>query len=211
MNILAIGAHPDDIELGCAGTLHKYSRGGHNVYLYVMTEGGQAGDPLCRRREQMKAAAAIGARQVFWGGFQDTQLTVSKEIISAIEAVVRKVRPDEVYVNYHDDSHQDHRALAQCVISATRYIKRVLFYEDYTSLNFEPDIFVDIKEVLEKKIRILKIHRSQVFRDYPTELNMIESVRAIANFRGFQGKVKYAEGFKALRYLKLQESAQARK
>ena len=155
-----------------------------------------------RRKEQEEASRRMGVRGFFWGDYKDTELLVDKEIITEIEKVVEEVKPDEVYVNYYDDSHQDHRALAQCVISATRYIKRVLFYEDYTSLNFEPDIFVDIKNVLEEKIDVLRAHHSQVTRDYPTELNMLESVQAIASFRGFQGKVKYAEGFKALRYLK---------
>lgn len=202
MNILAIGAHPDDIEIGCAGTLLKYAQAGHQVYLLVMTPGGEAGNPDTRRQEQEAAAQLMGAREVFWGGLEDTRIQPCKETISLIEAVIQRIHPDEIYVNYPDDSHQDHRNLAQCVISATRYIKRVLFYQDYTAQNFEPDIFVDIKEVLEDKINVLSCHHSQVSRDYPTELNMVESVRAIAHYWGFHGKVEYAEGFKALRYLK---------
>ncbi len=202
MNILAIGAHPDDIELGCAGTLLKYAKAGHDVFLMVLTEGKEAGDPQARREEQQKAAQLIGAKEVFWGACKDTEISVTKDVVASIEAIVNKVSPDEVYVNYYDDSHQDHRSLAQCVISATRYIKRVLFYEDYTSQNFQPDIFVDIQDVLQEKVNILKAHYSQISRSYPSELNMIESVKAVAHFRGFQGKIKYAEGFKALRYLK---------
>lgn len=202
MRILAVGAHPDDIELGCAGTILKYVRAGHEVFLFILTDGRMAGDPDLRRKEQEEAGRRLGVKKIFWGGCSDTKLSVDKEIISMIENVIKEVTPDEVYVNYWDDSHQDHRALAQCIISATRYIKRVLFYEDYTSLNFEPDFFVDIKDVLEEKINVLKAHHSQVSREYPSELNMLESVQAIANFRGFQGKVKYAEGFKAFRYLK---------
>jgi len=203
MNILAIGSHPDDIELGCAGTLLKYAKGGHDIYLFVLTTGSEAGDSRTRIKEQEEAARLIGTKELIWGNFQDTQLKAGKELISKIEKVIERIQPDEVYVNYYEDSHQDHRALAQCVISATRYIKRVLFYEDYTSLNFNPDIFVSIKDVLDEKINVLKAHYCQISRQYPTELNMLESVTAIANFRGFQGKVKYAEGFKAFRYLKV--------
>lgn len=92
--------------------------------------------------------------------------------------------------------------LAECALAATRYVKRVLFYEDYTSMNFEPDIFVDIEDVLEEKQKIIKVYSSQVDKAYPTKLDMLESVKAIANFRGFQGKVKYAEGFRAFRFLR---------
>jgi LmbE family N-acetylglucosaminyl deacetylase len=203
LKILAVGAHPDDIEIGCAGTLKKYAQQGHDVYLYVLTAGSQGGNPKTRKKEQENAARFLGAKKVFWGNFSDTELQPNKKIITSVEEVINEINPDEVYVNYYEDSHQDHRALAQCVISATRYIKRVLFYEDYTSLNFNPDIFVDIKDVLDEKIRVLKAHDSQVSRAYPTGLDMVESIRATANFRGFQGKVEYAEGFKAFRYLKI--------
>lgn len=202
MNILAIGAHPDDIEYGCGGTLIKYAQRGDNVYLLVMTDGALGTKPDIRREEQQEAARLLSAKEVFWGGFQDTELPLGKEIISFVERITARVNPEEVYVNYFDDTHQDHRTLAHCVVSATRYIKKVLFYEDYTTCNFEPNIFVDIKDVLEKKINLLQAHHSQVVKSYPTNLDIIESVRAIANFRGFQGKVKYAEGFKALRFLK---------
>jgi len=202
-NILAIGAHPDDIELGCAGTLIKYAKAGCNVYLCVMSRGTEAGDPVIRRNEQEDAAKRLGAKELIWGDLEDTKFEVNKEAVAFIEDVVSKVRPYEIYVNYSDDSHQDHRALAQNVISATRYNKRVLFYEDYTSHDFNPDMFVDIEDVLEDKVRVMEAFHSQVSRNFPSGPKMIENVYAVASFRGFQAKIKYAEGFKAVRYLKL--------
>jgi len=201
MNILAIGAHPDDIEYGCGGTLLKYAKEKHNVYFLVLTMGEEGGDAKIRKEEQEKVGRLLGVKGIFWGGFKDTEIPANKETVSVIEEVIKKTGPDEVYVNYFNDTHQDHRVLSNCVISATRYITKVLFYEDYTVSNFEPNIFVDIEDVLEEKIELMKAHGSQVTKEYPTGLDMIDSVRAIANFRGFQGKVKYAEGFKALRYL----------
>jgi LmbE family N-acetylglucosaminyl deacetylase len=202
MNILAIGAHPDDIELGCAGTVLKYVRGGHKVFYLIMSEGGQGGDAALRVKEQEDAARRAGVSRVFWGNCVDTQFHVTREMVSLIENVCAQVKPDEVYVNFPEDSHQDHRALGKAVISATRYIPRVLFYEDYTSLDFNPEIFVDISNVIEDKIEVIKMHHSQVSRPHPAGLDMLESVRAVAHFRGFQGKVRYAEGFRPLRYLK---------
>ncbi len=210
MNILAIGAHPDDIELGCAGTLLKYVRGGHNVYYLIMSEGSCGGDAQERVREQEAAAARLGVRKVFWGKCVDTQFQVSREMVTYIEQVCSDVKPDEVYVNYANDSHQDHRALAKAVISATRYIPRVLWYEDYTSQDFNPEIFVDIADVIDEKVEVLLMHASQISRmrkAHPGEFNIPESVHAVAHFRGFQGKVRYAEGFKALRYLKFIDKA----
>jgi len=202
-HILAFGAHPDDIELGCGGTLRKHVHAGHKVYLCVLCDGQEAGDPKTRRKEQEEAAKRLGATELIWGDWQDTKFVVGKESVRFIEDVIAKVNPYEIYVNYIEDTHQDHRVLAQCVMSAARYNKRVLFYEDYTSINFQPDIFVDIKDVLDEKMEVIKVFESQVSRTYPTGPKMLDGIRAIAQFRGFQARIHYAEAFKAVRYLKL--------
>lgn len=202
MNILAIGAHPDDIEFGCGGTLIKYAEKGHNVFLLVLTVGSVGGDPELRKREQEKAAKFMKAKQVFWGNFPDTEIPLNKILISTIENAIHKTKPHTVFFNYCDDIHQDHRTTAQACISATRYIREVLFYEVPTSKNFEPNVFVDIKDVLDRKLELLKLHASQVDKTRVENLTILESAQSCANFRGYQGRVKYAEGFKALRILK---------
>ena len=202
MNILAIGAHPDDIEYGCGGTLLKLKKEQNaEIFFFVATHGDFAGSADVRMKEQEKAIKKIGAKKLFWGGFMDTKLAVGHELIDSIEKVVREVEPEVIFMNYPEDDHQDHRALAESAIVASRYSRKVLFYEDYTCKNYNPDVFVDIGSVLDEKVELLKCHKSQVERDYPTGLDMVESVKAVANFRGFQAKVKYAEGFKSLRYL----------
>jgi LmbE family N-acetylglucosaminyl deacetylase len=202
LNILALGAHPDDIEYGCGGTFLKFARKGMNIFYLVLTKGEFGGDPETRQREQEEAMRLLGVKKIFWAGYTDTELPKERIIITYIDKVIKDVKPDEVYVNYIDDIHQDHRTMAECALAATRYIKKVFFYEDYTSNNFEPDIFVDIEDVLEEKKKLIQVYSSQVAKAYPTKLDMVESVKAIANFRGFQGKVKYAEGFKAFRFLR---------
>lgn len=202
MRILALGAHPDDIEYGCGGTFIKFARRGEEIYFMVLTKGEFGGDAEVRQKEQEEAMKFMGVKKIFWAGYKDTELPNERIIISDIDSVISEINPREVYVNYIDDIHQDHRTLAECTLAATRYVRRVFFYEDYTSVNFEPDIFVDIENVVEEKQELIKIYSSQVVKVYPTKLDMVESVKAIANFRGFQGKVKYAEGFKAFRYLR---------
>ena len=202
MNILAIGAHPDDIEIGCGGTLIKYAHVGHNVSLMVLTDGSFGGDPEVRKNEQKEAANFMGAKGMFWGGQRDTELACNRELILKIEDVVQKVSPDVVFLNFWADVHQDHRAAAQAAVSATRYIKEVLFYEVPTTQHFEPDIFVDIQDILDKKLRLLELHSSQVDKTRIENLSIVESAKSCANFRGFQGRVRYAEGFKAVRVLR---------
>lgn len=202
MKILAIGAHPDDIEYGCGGTLLKFKKEKKaQVHFFVATHGDFSGGADVRMKEQEKAAEMFGVAKLHWGGFMDTQLTVCRELIVRIESVIKESDPDLIFVNYPDDSHQDHRSLGESTVVAARYSKKVLFYEDYTSRGYEPSIFVDIEETLSDKVKLLKCHKSQVERTYPTGLDIVESVKAVANFRGFQAKVKYAEGFSALRYL----------
>lgn len=202
MNILAIGAHPDDIEFGCGGTLIKYAQKGHNAYLLVLSDGSFGGNSQQRKNEQRQAAEFMKAKGLFWGDFPDTEISESRKLIVKIEEVIHKVKPDMVFLNYFEDVHQDHRAAVQAGISATRYIKEVIFYEVPTTQRFEPDIFVDIQDVLDKKLELLKIHASQVDKTRVENLTILENAQSCANFRGFQGRVKYAEGFKGLRILR---------
>jgi LmbE family N-acetylglucosaminyl deacetylase len=201
MNVLAIGAHPDDIEFGCGGTLTRYAQQGHSVYLFVATDGGHGGDPETRRREQAESIAAIGAKEIFWGGYRDTEIPLNRELIVRLEAVIRQVAPSMIFVNFTDDTHQDHRNLAQGTLSATRYIPNFLFYEVPSTQNFMPNCYVDIAGVLDRKLACLEAHRSQVSKTNIQDLTILELAVSCANFRGIQGRVKYAEGFQSVRLL----------
>ena len=199
VNILAIGAHPDDIEFGCGGALIKYTQKGHRLFLLVMTGGGLGGSPSVRTHEQEASGKILGTEKIYWGGYKDTHLVVNIELINKIEAVIAEVKPDFIFCNFPDDTHQDHRHLAQAIMSATRYIRNVLFFEGPTTQNFNPQVFVDISDTLDRKIEALKAHHSQVMKTNIEDLSIIEVARSSANFRGIQGRVKYAEAFHALR------------
>ena len=199
LRILALGAHPDDIEAGCGGTLVKYARGGHRIFLLVMTEGECGATDGIRKREQEQAAKVIGIEKLYWGGYADTRLPLDQEVIQRIEQVVRQVQPDFIFVHFPDDTHQDHRHLATCTVTATRYTRNVLFYEGPTTQNFSPTVFVDIDPVLEEKAAALEAHASQVSKTNIEGLTIVDIIRASAHFRGIQGRVKNAEGFVPLR------------
>jgi LmbE family N-acetylglucosaminyl deacetylase len=200
MKILAIGPHPDDLEIGCAGNLLKYSDAGHEIYLVIMTLGDKGGDPEVRMQEQIRAAEIMKAKDLIWGGYEDTQLTpYMNQMVSDIEILLRKIEPDFFFVNFSDDSHQDHRSLSRAAVSASRYIRNVLFYEVPTSQNFSPTVFVDIRNTMDKKIETLLAHASQVTKTNIEGLNIVDIARSTAVFRGIQGRVVLAEGFVPLR------------
>jgi LmbE family N-acetylglucosaminyl deacetylase len=199
MKILAIGAHPDDIEFGCGGSLIKYADWGHHLFLLIMTEGGLGAPNRIRKAEQLDAQEILGVRRIFWGNYEDTYLEVNKDVIDQVENVITETKPDFIFCHFPDDTHQDHRHLAQVVISATRYIRNVLFYEGPTSQNFDPQIFIDISDTLDRKIKALEAHHSQIDKTNIEDLTILEMARSTANFRGTQGRVKFAEAFRALR------------
>jgi len=200
MNILAIGAHPDDIEAGCGGTLAKYAHSGHEIYLLVMTEGSKGGKADIRKREQARSAKLLKPREMIWGGYRDTLLTPHmNRMVHDIETVLKKIVPDFIFVHYEDDTHQDHRALAKATVSATRYVRNVIFYEGPTTQNFAPTLFVDIRETIDEKISMLLAHRSQVRKTNIEGLSITDVVRSTAVFRGIQGRVPFAEAFVPLR------------
>ena len=181
--------------------LTKYAERGHGVHMFVASDGGRGGDPHIRKREQDDAAIALGATRVFWGGYQDTELPLNRELIVTIESVIREVQPRMIFVNHPDDTHQDHRHLAQATISATRYVPNFLFYEVPSTQNFAPNCYTDIEKVLDRKLAALEAHHSQVTKTNIEDLTILELVKSSANFRGIQARVKYAEAFQSVRLL----------
>ena len=201
MNVLAIGAHPDDVEYGCGGMLAKYAEKGHGVYMFVASDGSLGGDSAVRRREQEDAAVVVGARKVFWGGYLDTEIPLNRELIVQVESVIREVKPRMIFVNYPDDTHQDHRNLAQGAVSATRYIPNFLFYEVPSTQHFPPNCYTDIEKVLDRKLASLEAHASQVAKTNIEDLTILELAKSCANFRGIQARVKFADAFHSVRLL----------
>jgi len=200
MNILAIGSHPDDIEFGCGGTLLKYASKGHKISMLVMTEGQSGKNSNLRIREQSESAKKIKAK-LYWGGFVDTDIPLHKKTINLIEKVIVKIKPDITFVHFLNDTHQDHRTTAQATITATRYIKNVLFYEVPTTVDFSPaSVFTDITDILNKKLELLKTHKSQVFATHIGGLSILDCAKSTAIFRGTLNRVKYAEAFIPLRF-----------
>ena len=91
------------------------------------------------KAEQEQAAKFLCAKKIYWGGCEDAHVPQGYDIVQRIEAVVEEVKPNFIFVNYGEDTHQDHRHLAMSTMSATRYTKNVLFYEGPHDAKFFTD------------------------------------------------------------------------
>jgi LmbE family N-acetylglucosaminyl deacetylase len=196
--VLAVGAHPDDVELGCGGALAAHREAGDDVGILVVT-GGQNGPGNNRQRvREQEAAAAVLDVDLYWGHLTDCAVQCDVGCVAVIEQVLERTGADVVYVHAPDDSHQDHRAVAAATLSAARARSRVLHYRSPSSLQFHPTIFVDIGDHLDLKITALRCHESQVAGSPMVDP---EVVQASARFFGAQARVRYAEGFTPARFV----------
>ena len=193
-SILAIGAHPDDIELGCGGSLAKLALAGARIQAVIFSKGRRGSLLDADREHESKAAlATLGVHDVTIYDFEDTKLTYSlNQMIAALDDRVRSFRPDRVYTMFQHDRHQDHRAVYEASTISCRDVPQLLGYETPSSYpNFTPTVFEQIEEQLEPKIRALNCHKSQGQRLYMQE----EKVRSAASFRGVQVQLGPCEGF----------------
>jgi LmbE family N-acetylglucosaminyl deacetylase len=189
--VLAIGAHPDDIELGCGATLLAHAAAGDAVTMLVLTDG-QTGPGAAHRHDEQRQAAAVLGATLRWGGLVDCGVTSEAATVRLIERVVRDTQADVVYVHAPDDSHQDHRAAAAATLSAARRMSRVLHYQSPSTLSFQPTVFVDATAYISGKLAALRAHATQVEMSAMVEP---DAVVASARYWGAQARIGYAEAF----------------
>jgi LmbE family N-acetylglucosaminyl deacetylase len=194
LSVLAIGAHPDDIELGCGGTLSKLVGAGARVRAVVFSKGrrGTLSDDD-REVESLSAFAKLGITDVEILDFEDTRLSFFlNEMIVVLDRHVADLKPDRVYTMFQHDRHQDHRAVYDASAVSCRQVPQILGYETPSSYpNFMPTVFERIDEQLEAKIAALNCHQTQGTRLYMQE----EKIRSAASFRGSQVDLGPSEGF----------------
>lgn len=198
---MAVGAHPDDMELGCAGTLALHSLRGDKVYLLVLTKGEASGDTKIRERECMESAKIIGASDLFMGGLPDTGVSDGRETIDVVENVVNKVKPAIVYAPSSKDTHQDHRNAGYAVLSACRRCRVILLYEGAsTQRDFNPQVFVEIADTFQTKLKATRVFGSQL-GNHGMYSKAMKAVEGLAKFRGYQAGVEVAEAFEVGKFI----------
>ncbi len=193
-SILAIGAHPDDIELGCGGSMAKFAAQGVHIRALVLTKGTVGNrNEADRLNETREALALLGVTDIHTMDFPDTRLHEHlSAVIECIEEHVLAVDPERVYTMFETDRHQDHRTVFQASIVACRSARQILCYQTPSSWpQFQPQVFEEIADTIDLKIAALAQHKSQRDRPYTQP----EAMRIGALFHGQQIGIGAAEGF----------------
>lgn len=227
LDILAIGAHPDDVELGCGATLAKEVAGGKTIGILDLTRGelGTRGTPEIREQEANAAAKILGAVVRENLGIPDGFFTNSKENQLKIIEILRKYRPEIVLCNAIDDRHIDHGkgsklASDACFLSGLRRIetshngvpqepwrpKHVYHYIQWKNIN--PDFVVDVSGFIDKKTAAVFAYTSQFYDPNAKEpetpissTNFKESITYRAQDLGRLIGTQHAEGYTVERYV----------
>lgn len=216
-NILAIGAHPDDLELLCAGTLAKYSKLGNKVFMYNTCNGDKGGydkTPIEIKKERefeaRNAAAIIGAENI-GGDFEDGNVYISDKSKKIMAEVIRKCKADVIITHHPNDYHTDHINTSRLVIETNymtsiqnyktkspflKKIPLIYFMETLGGINFTPEFYVDISNTMEIKKKMIQAHKSQVdFLKKHSNINIIDWIEICGRYRGYQCGRTYAECF----------------
>ncbi len=194
--VLAIGAHPDDVEIGVGGTLLAHQGMGHKVSVLTLSRGARGGAESARVGESQKAAEVLGA-ELYLEDMEDTQIREGDPTIGIISRVIGKVEPTLVYVHSFNDVHQDHRNTHRAAIVAARKVGRVYCYQSPSAtVDFGPTRFVTIDSHMRRKLSAIDAFASQVaVREY-LEPDLIE---ATARYWSRFGDGRYAEPFEVIR------------
>jgi LmbE family N-acetylglucosaminyl deacetylase/CheY-like chemotaxis protein len=160
--VLAIGAHPSDVEFGVGGILAAHEAAGDNIHVMTLSRGARSGHVGDRQNEAFAAAEYLGAR-LHLEDLADTEISGGDPTVGLIEKVVREVTPTIVYVHSDHDLHRDHRAVYKAAMLATSNIRSVSCYQSTSStVDFRPNRFVTIDAYFEAKLELIRLHKSQL-------------------------------------------------
>ncbi len=194
--VLAIGAHPDDIEIGVGGLLAAHRAAGDTVAILTLSRGARGGVAESRQEESLAAAEMLGAR-LFLEDLPDTDISSGNPTVGIIERVVAEVKPTMVYTHSDHDRHQDHRAVHSATLVATRQVQTVAcFQSPSATVDFRPNRFASIDGFTEQKLELLACFASQgEIRDYLDP----DFILATARYWGRFGSAKNCEPLEILR------------
>ena len=209
MKILAVGAHLDDIEIACGGTLAKAIENGHQVKVLIMSKSGYTNKEGKLQRsdetavlEGTNALHVLGVFDIEILDFPTKDIPWHSDVVNAIDVCIADYSPDIIFTHHPFDTHQAHVGVSNATVAAARRKNTVFFYEPITPsgrsyVAFRPQLYVDITQTIEKKVASLREHKSE-YNKFGAE-DWVEGVHARCGFRGYEIGKKYAEAFEVLR------------
>lgn len=219
MRVLAVGAHPDDLEVLCGGTLARYTKNGDQVTMCYFTQGEKghftipSGELALIRADEARQAAKLIDAEVLSLGLLDGEVRLedADTQLKIIDAI-RQTRPDVIITHAPNDTyHSDHGVVSRLVLDASFHasvpkiesnyeahdeVPPIYYMETIIGVDFQPSIYVDISDTFMTKLQMVSKHQSQItWLKEHDNLYILDMVETVAKFRGWQSGVKYAEGF----------------
>jgi len=216
MNVLAVGCHPDDIEISCCGTLAKCVKRGDKVTVCHVANGNMGHEiispeelRIIRANEAKKAGSLAGINVVTLdiGDLLPNGCDIEQR--DKLVALIKEVQPDFIITHSPTDYMPDHRAVSKLVFDASfaascphygapgkAAVVPIFYMDNLAGMNFNPTEYVDVSDEIDLKLEMLECHESQLkwMRDHDN-IDFAEFVRTCSRFRGLQCGVQYAEAF----------------
>lgn len=206
-NILALGAHFDDIELGCSGTLAKHKASGDNVFVYVATLSGYNNqkNEVIRANDVARAEGELAAKKLgatlYCGSFPTMGLEFCDELNIDILNILHEHRIDTLYTHWYEDVHHDHQALAKASLHCARHVPKILMYRSnwyQSQFDFKGNFYVDITDFWHIKEELIRTYHSEFVR---AGAKWLEFYKNDAINAGMQVNVSLAEKFEVVKWL----------
>ena len=207
MRILAIGAHADDVELGCGGSLLRWGKRGHDLFVYIASDskyqdpGGTEIRSAAQAATEAADACATLKAELRIGALPALHLTFSEALNAALVQEIARVDPDLVLTHWPEDSHVDHVAVGRATIHACRRVPRLLTYRSnwyVAATQFNPRFFVDISSEIDEKLALVAAFVSENTR---TRGAWLDWCRYTAQTNGYGIGVPFAEAFGVIKWL----------
>jgi len=207
MKILAIGAHYDDVEIGCGGMLLKRADKGDEITILTITDSGYSvpntnisRSSIVAKAEAQEAAGILGAKLICLDK-PTLELTHNESFSYEFDAILTEIQPDIVLTHWGGDFHSDHAAVSVSSIRASRRVKKILLYRSNwyaTETVFKENYFVDISTFLERKLELITVYKSVL---EPINYSWLEFIRKENEFQGLKIGVAAAESFSCIKYV----------